>query len=640
VALVAVPWVDAAICPLGVANLKAFLRGRGVEADVHHLQLRLADRVGPRLYAALARDPEAWPEWFFAYHLFGPGGSGELREDFADLAADPRFKAFVARSGVPKSRWKSLLLDDVPRFLDECLADVPWERYDLVGFSSTMYSRVAALALAKKVKERFGKTVALGGPNVEGEMGRETLKGCPWVDYVVDGEGELALLSIVEHLETGAPLDARVRARGEEPAPGARPARLDLADLPVPDHDDFFAQWRARPRLAGLPVTVTFETSRGCWWGQKRHCTFCGISDDALVYRARTAEQAARLIWDLHRRYKTSRLYAADLIMSLDHVSELLPELARLRRADDSDVRLFYETKANLTRAQLEAFARAGVGEILAGIESLSTPTLRLMRKGVRAIQNVQTLKWGQGHGITVIWNYLYGFPGEDLAECAAVAAAIPALTHLPPPTACGPVRPDRSSPYHERPADFGLARVRPDPIGALLYPARRFDLERLSYSFEFEPGAVADLSEPRVAALAEAVRHWTEAWPRNFFASRRGVESVELFDSRPARVGAGLEYREHVLTGLEARLYRLCESIRTLGEAVAACPDEPPARVRAVLDAMTARRWLWREDRFYLSLAVPVAGLPASQRHALDQLQAAGRERVLPAFVARQPLA
>jgi ribosomal peptide maturation radical SAM protein 1 len=645
VALVVMPWIDVAICPLGVASLKAYLQARGVEVDVHYLNLRLAERAGLKPYTALSRNPELWSEWFFAYHLFGAGGTGELSEKFSDLTASPEFKRFIAQSGESKARWRALLLDDVPAFLEECLTVIPWEQYGLVGFSTSMHSHAATLKLAKEIKERCGRPIVLGGPNVEGEMGEETLKGCPWVDYVVDGEGERPLLSIVDHLERGTPLDEGVRARGSAPRPaGQKPSFLDIGELPAPDHDDFFKTLRACPSLQDLSVTVTFETSRGCWWGQKQHCTFCGIPDAALAYRSKPAEQAARLIWEMHTRYKTNRLYATDLIMSLDHVSGLLPRLARMRREEDSDLRLFYETKSNLTRAQLEAFGLAGVSEILAGIESLSTPTLRLMRKGVRAIQNIQTLKWGQGYGIKVVWNYLYGFPGEDLSEYVVAAEAVPALTHLQPPSAFGPVRPDRSSPYHDRFADFGLKAVRPDAIYSRLYPESRFDLDRIAYSFDFEPGAVADLSDPRVAALGEAVKSWTELWPRNFFASRRGAESVELFDSRPTREGGGLEYREHALTGLEAAAYRRCETVRTFGEVLAGCRVRFPAcgaeEVRAVLDSMVRRRWLWKEDDFYLSLAVPLTALPASQRHSLDLLQAAGRRGGLPGFNVRQPLA
>jgi ribosomal peptide maturation radical SAM protein 1 len=342
------------------------------------------------------------------------------------------------------------------------------------------------------------------------------------------------------------------------------------------------------------------------------------------------AKKAARHIWELHRRYRTNRLMAMDLIMSLDHVQNLLPELARLRRRDDSDLRLFYETKSNLTRAQLESFSAAGVTEILAGIESMSTGTLRRMRKGVRAIQNVQTLKWGLAFEIKVVWNYLYGFPGEDPGEYDKAVDALLSLTHLQPPASYAPVRPERFSPYRESFADFGLKGVTPDPVYAFLYPRKRFDLNRLAYSFEFAPGAVLTTADRRVARLRDAVRSWAEVWPRNFFASRRGVESVELFDSRPLGGGGG-ECREHTLTGLEAAIYRRCETIATLGEVVKACSERDPAvapeEVRRILDEMTGRRWLWREDNFYLALAVPVSGLPPVQRHRLEMFQLASQQ-------------
>lgn len=621
VALVVMPWVDAAICPLGAASLKAYLQARGHEADVQYLSLRLADRIGLPLYTALSRNAALWPEWFFAYHLFGV-------ETFAAVSRRPSFRRFVEETGVDAARLEKLLLDDVPSFLAASLDEIDWKRYGLVGFSSTMYSQASCLTLARALKERFGVPIALGGPNAQGEMGRETLEKCDWIDYVVDGEGEEALLSIVEELASGRKA-ARAPRRGKA---------VDLSALPPPDHGDAFAALERLENLRGLSPTVTFETSRGCWWGQKQHCTFCGIPDAELVYRAMTAESAARLIWGLHERYKTNRLYATDLIMSLDHVKALLPELARLRREGDSDLRLFYESKANLSRAQLEAFGRGGVLELLAGIESLDAASLRRMKKGVRPIQSVQTLKWGLAYGVKVIWNYIYGFPGERPADYARAADAALSLTHLEPPAGLGAVRPDRASPFHERPGDFGLAGVAPDEVYESLYPRGRFDLARMAYSFRFPPGSVVEAGDPALDKLLATLRLWTESFPSHFFASRRGVNNVELYDSRPLSRRGGLELRETTLTGLRAELYRRCESIRTRGQL--ADVDGSAGEIDDCLAEMVERRWLFNEDNFYLSLAIPLAGLPASQRHAFDRLQAAATARSLPAFALRVPLA
>jgi hypothetical protein len=94
----------------------------------------------------------------------------------------------------------------------------------------------------------------------------------------------------------------------------------------------------------------------------------------------------------------------------------------------------------------------------------------------------------------------------------------------------------------------------------------------------------------------------------------------------------------------MDAFIYRRCETIQTLGQVVAACRQRDPAcapeEIAGILDGMVDRRWLWREEHFYLSLAVPLSGLTAAQRHCLESLQAIGRNAALPAFALRVPLA
>ena len=60
------------------------------------------------------------------------------------------------------------------------------------------------------------------------------------------------------------------------------------------------------------------------------------------------------------------------------------------------------------------------------------------MRKGVRAAQNVNLLRWAEVYGISVEWNVLWGFPGEREADyveqaggCAVVIAGV--STGCPP---------------------------------------------------------------------------------------------------------------------------------------------------------------------------------------------------------------
>ena len=218
--------------------------------------------------------------------------------------------------------------------------------------------------------------------------------------------------------------------------------------------------------------TLLLETSRGCWWGAKHHCTFCGLNGGTMHFRSKSpaAGRSRRSRGCLRRGRRLGRGGRQHPRHAL--LLHLLPELARR----GAPVELFYEVKANLTRAQVAALARPGVRHVQPGIESLSDHVLRLMRKGTTALQNLQLLKWCTEYGVVPEWNFLYGFPREDPTEYERMADLVDSLGHLPPPSGSGPLRLDRFSPYHEAPADYGISGVRP------LAPYRHlYDVSRLS---------------------------------------------------------------------------------------------------------------------------------------------------------------
>ncbi len=190
---------------------------------------------------------------------------------------------------------------------------------------------------------------------------------------------------------------------------GASPiSKLD--ELPYPDYDDYFEQLQASSLNINGSVDLPFETSRGCWYGAKHHCTFCGLNGETMAYRSKSPSRALKEIQFLAGRHGVKRLTATDNILDTRYLAELLPELER----GDSKLSLFYEVKANLRREQLAALKRAGIDRLQPGIESLSTSILQLMRKGCTALQNLQTLKWASELRIQMFWNFLAGFPGED----------------------------------------------------------------------------------------------------------------------------------------------------------------------------------------------------------------------------------
>jgi ribosomal peptide maturation radical SAM protein 1 len=632
VALVVMPWAIPDTPPLGAAVLKSWLGRNGVDADVHHFYLRFHRWVGPLVDALSVQPQSRFAEWAFAYQLFGPGGTGELPFGF-DEAWSRVFEGDMARFG--RERLERLVERDIPSFLDHCESSVDWGRYDLIGFSSMFFNHPASLALAKRLKARHPRVpIAFGGANVEGPMGDATIKGCEWVDYVVDGEGELALLALARDLACGGRgegIPRLSRREGDRVVlrdAAARPEPIAMSRVPPPDHDDYFRELAACGLEGSILPRVTFEGSRGCWWGQKQHCTFCGLNGQAMTYRSKDPETVAAEVMELHRRHKAFKLQACDNILGHDHVRTLLPALRRAREDTGADWQLFFEIKANLGAADLEALAAAGVTIIQPGIDSLSTPVLKRMRKGVTAIQNVAALKEASGR-VHVMWGIIWGFAGEDPEDYRRMAELLPSLTHLPPATYQDPIRVDRFSPLHFDWERLGTLEPVPASYYRYTYPQPRFDLKEIAYFFESRwPAGSPDPAAYAEALITPAVKHWQSVYARNYFAHRSGDGFLELYDSRPLRPGVAMEQRVDRLEGVDAAAYEACSAPRSLDAVARACAERDPSFTREAVTAslarMESRRWLMREGDLFLSLSVPVSRLPAEQRVALNRMSAA----------------
>ena len=105
----------------------------------------------------------------------------------------------------------------------------------------------------------------------------------------------------------------------------------------------------------------------------------------------------------------------------------------------------------------MAAFAQAGVTHIQPGIESFSSPVLKLMRKGLTGIQAVALLKFCRDYGTLCNYYILGGFHGEDPPEFIWMQDTAPQLEHLNPPEGVFTISFVRSSPYHQDPESFGI---------------------------------------------------------------------------------------------------------------------------------------------------------------------------------------
>lgn len=595
VLLLNMPFVSLARPAIGISLLKARLAEEGRECGVGYGSLLFAEWVGLRSYKlVLDRISPAMfaGDWLFSQWLF-PGRDhvvylATLRRELGENADD--FAAVLA------------MAEKVGPFLEACLDRFQISRFDIIGFTTTFEQNLASLALAKLIKTRYPeKTIVFGGGNCEGIMGLELHRRFSSIDYVCSGESDDSFPLLVERLESGQPPDGIagvIHRRSGASCLAAAPDRVhDMDRLPDPNYDDYFAALGVSSLDPSIKPALLIESARGCWWGAKSHCTFCGLNGSTMAFRSKSAGRVYAELGRQKTRYGIGRFLAVDNIMSYQYFRDLLPML----KQHNPGISLFYEIKSNLKREQVELLRDAGVLALQPGIESLNSHVLRLMRKGVTAIQNVQLLRLCREYGIEIAWNLLYGFPGETPEDYAETVRVIAAISHLKPPGTIAPIRLDRFSPNYDEAGHFGLAEVEAFSMYQFLYPLPPESVTNLAYFFEYQ---YADGHDPKsyIQPVLDQVRKWKENKTGDLIKRYDRNSELMLEDTRGG--GRPLRFR---LIGIQREIYDLCDEIQSRSQIadLAAARGAETASVDSFLDQMVENRLMVREGNQHLSLAV-----------------------------------
>ena len=588
---------------LGPSLLKAALARRGIGCDLAYFNFDFAERVGIDKYNWIA-DCFAFVlggERLFAKHYFSdqlPDDDSYFREVL--LHSD---RGFTDRD---RTDYESLERQVEP-FLVDCVASVDWTAYAVVGFAASFQQTMPSLCLARRIKQiNPDLKIVFGGAACEGEMGIELLRQFGPLDYVFLGEADLTFPPVVEEILAGKTPHLPPGVFGREsddvaPDPALFMTR-DMDGLPYPDFDDYFARAERSPLGNDIHSLLFFETSRGCWWGQKHHCKFCGLNGGTLTYRRKTPARAVDELQYLVTRHGIHQACSADNILDWRYFDTFLPILKDAK----IDLDFVYEMKTNITRAKVETLLAAGLGAAQLGIETFITPLLKMIGKGANALQNLQTLKWFSEPDIEVKWNMLYGFPGENPDDYGDLAELIPSLVHLAPPIAVGRVRMDRFAPYFENPAVNGMINARPNRAFKYVYPFADESLRRLAYYFDYD---YADGRNPidYAADALTAIERWQRLKGTVTLRQWDRPDGVLIItDTRP--LAATFQRR---LTGLARELYLYCDTGRSLKGivdfAVERSENEPAdeTSIKRRLEEWIDHRLMVRLDDRYLSLAL-----------------------------------
>lgn len=562
-ALAVMPFGLCSIPTIGPATLKACMREAGKHARIFDFNLEYLAALDPDPNTGWQLHDEIAYLWDFlpGEWLFSP-----RQNETADIV----YLSDLARERIVPGHVIALLGRLRPganAFAEYAARRLTASGAPVIGFTTSFMQTQPALAVAAHIKRMNPATpILFGGANCFGEMGPALLEAYSQIDAVATGEADTTLPAMVEALAAGDMARAGRLPGYATRQDGAVRVTKDLGktirmdNLPDPDFSDYFstkAELEAlRGPVHGLPMFLPIETSRGCWWGAKSHCTFCGLNADRMDFRSKSPARAFGEFERQANRYGLSRFFAVDNIVDHAYYGTVMKDLA----ASPKDYFVHYEIKANLKRTHVDAMRAAGVMKVQPGIEALNTDLLKLMKKGISALQNVQTLKWLTEGCFDVSWFILTGFPGETLQSYRETLSLLRHVTHLAPPGNVAPVYIERFSPYQTRPEDFGITLTGPTKWYDHAFPGLTPDrLEQIAYRFDYDDPA----RDPRIDALIDdQLRPLVAQWKAGFAAHGPTLNLLNAPEGSALALGPlGEPERVVLLPQSVAEMLRACDA-------------------------------------------------------------------------------
>ena len=332
--------------------------------------------------------------------------------------------------------YPATLVDLSSMSLPDVLLTIP--PANVYGFSTYTATYGRTLQIVRYLREAHPDArMVAGGPQATAlpeEVSRD-------FDNVVVGEGEQALLRIVQALEAGLAITPVLR----------EPVIEDLDSLPFPDYR--LVDLKSYDRVIGGRRCVSVLTTRGCPY----RCLFCNsvVMGNSPRVRFRSAQHVAAEIRALKQQYGIVAFRFQDDTFTLD--ASRIEALAGLLRPESIRYRCFGRV-GHCNQAVTDQLYASGCRHIAFGVESGSPQMLDVMMKG----QTVDDIRSGianaKASGLRVRVFLLVGFPGETWETVQATVELM--LECLPHEFVVYPLIPYPGTALYLHPEWFGITHI------------------------------------------------------------------------------------------------------------------------------------------------------------------------------------
>lgn len=570
VCLVNMPYSSITTPSLALGLLETYISEFGHKVATLHANIEFATKIGLIEYQTIN---DSFHECLLGEWTFSAVAFPEKKTD------DNAFFALFADITPIEKQQLIKVRQQCHSYIDELAQTIINKQPKIVGCTSTFQQNCASLALLRAIKKRNPKVITMmGGANCEGVMGQQISDSFPWVDYVFSGECDDVIGEFIDNLLSKPKINKQQLPLGFIAQKTINNSSIifsdknaikkthiatvtDMSKIAIPTYDHYFSQLQQFDLYKYISPGLIVETSRGCWWGAKQHCSFCGLNGAGMGYRSKSPAAISSELQTLSEKHQVTKFEMVDNIIPLEYFDTVIPELAKKQ-----PYTFFYETKSNLKKEHLELLANGGIKFIQPGIESLNDDFLKLVKKGVTAVQNIALLKWARTFGVHVFWNLLSDAPNDKEQWYTEMANILPLLSHLEAPgSELVKIRFPRFSPYFNDPHAYGLT-LEPLKTYQHIYPLSQSELVNIAYFFDEKTAQESGLynvtqsfhfKSPALEKLQGLIIEWREAWSNSqpaIFCMTDTGNKIILTDTRPVATRL-----LHTLTGLEAEIYRMC---------------------------------------------------------------------------------
>lgn len=322
-----------------------------------------------------------------------------------DMAFDPDISA----SFFMEYRFLTRLIN----FKEVLLKKIKSTQPDLVGFScvTSMYPWVNAMA--KFIKENFDIPIIVGG--IHPTILPDLVINNPYVDFICRGEGEYALLELVDGLEKSKDVysisNIWAKKDGMIYRNPIRPPISNLDELPFADRDISYKQGIFKNRLSMI-------ASRGCVFSCS-YCVNCYLKKEIYngvkhrFYRIRSVRSIIDEIKQVKSRYKIKDIHFADELFPAN--LEWIKEFSRLYKKEIG-APFYCLVRPNLIREEaVKLLKDAGCKVMRMGVESGDPYMLRnVLKRDVTIKQIKNSIKLIKKYNIYLEACVMFGLPGES----------------------------------------------------------------------------------------------------------------------------------------------------------------------------------------------------------------------------------